>query len=263
MLTEGDLRRDLLKEALVVRSQQGLLPGGLAYITILAALTATIPLAAVGWAIAGGVVGLGLSVAGARGLLMGNEQQVRAIAERVLRRDYAPQVVPPEMVPYVEQSIEAALRIIVQAERNRGTPSYKALAEVMDTVAYLLTRMKTMCEQVVTAEKLFDSISEQFDALPRQSASSVEATFNQNLRSLQKGIDAAREQIFQTASILQQMAVQAMLIQTQDLDLINATAGTIQQTASDQAELLQVRLQAMQEIAETTQAATSALVARR
>lgn len=262
-MNEGDLRRDLLKEALVVRSQQGLLPGSLVYIGVLAALAATMPVAALAWAVVGGALGVGASVAGAQRLLGGDEGRVRTIAERVLRRDYAPHRVPPELVPYVEQSIESALRIIVQAERTRGTPSYAALAEVMDTAAYLLARMKTMCEQVVSAEALFDSIKAQFDALPRQSASAIEAGFNQNLRSLQKTIDAAREQIFQTASILQQMAVQAMLIQSQDLALLNATVGTIQQTASDQAELLQVRIQAMQEIAQTTQAATSALVARR
>lgn len=260
MLTnpDVDVRREILKEALLVRSQQGLSAAGPLYVAILAALAVTLPVAAIAWGVVGAVGGLALLLRGARGVL-DDERMAGAIVEQVLRRDYAPQRVPPELEPYVEQSLEAACRLVVQAVGAHASPSANALVEVADTAVDLLGRMRAMCEQVITAEALLNSISDQFQALPRATAAAVEADFNRNLNKLQKSIDGAREQIFQTATLLQHMSVQAMLIQTQDFDLIDSTIGNLQQTATDQSELLQTRIQAMQEVAMTTESATTPL----
>ena len=258
---DSSLRKDLFKEAARTQIEKtGVLGGGVLVGAAVLLTAATTPWLAPLWLAGAGLVGLGLSVSGARTLLR-NNAAVPEVARRTVLAQHAPREVPPELLPYVTQSVESAIEIITRVEQARGQPVYEVLSDVVDTVGFLLDKICSMCERIVNTERLFDSLQQQAERLPGGRLPEASARdFERNLAYLQRSIDAAREQIVDSSASLQQIAVQTLMIQAHDAALVDDTTGSLRRLASDQAELLQARIAAMEEVARTTQAASGRLL---
>jgi hypothetical protein len=258
---ESSLRKDLLKEPVRIQLERNGLVGGGLLIATAAALTAiTTPWLAPLWLLGAAGGGVALSISGARGLLH-NQQAVPELARRTVLTYHTPREVTPELVPYVEQAVQSAIEIITRVEQTRGQPLYTSLSDVVDTVGFLLDEICSMSERIVATERLFNTIQEQVDRLPASRLQGDAARdFNRNLFNLQRGIDAAREQIADATASLQQIGVQTLMVQAHDAALLDDTTGSLRMIASEQADLLQVRISAMEDLARSTQAATGRLL---
>jgi hypothetical protein len=258
---ESSLRKNLLKEAARLQLERhGLLGGGL-LLGAAAFLTAlTTPWLAPVWLAGAAAGGIGASLSAARTLL-NNQEAVPELAKRTVLHYHAPREVPAELLPYVQQAVESAIEIITRVERTRGQPVYEGMSDVVDTVGFLLDKICGMSDRIVATERLFDSIQQQVRQLPASRLQGDAARdFERNLYNLQRSIDAAREQIVDATASLQQIGVQTLMIQAHDAALVDDTTGSLRLLASDQADLLQARISAMEEVARTTQAATGRLL---
>lgn len=258
---ESSLRRNLFKEAARLQIEKNGLVGGGLLLGAAALLTAvTTPWLAPLWLAGAAAGGVGLSLSGARSLL-NSQGAVAELAERTVMQYHTPREVPPELLPYVQQAVRSAIETIARVEQTRGEPSYRGMSDVVDTVGFLLDKICAMSERIVATERLFGSIQQQVKALPgAQLQGAAARDFNQNLFNLQRSIDSAREQIVDATASLQQIGVQTLMIQAQDAAMVDDTTGSVRRLAADQAELLQSRISAMEELARTTQAATGRLL---
>jgi hypothetical protein len=258
---ESSLRKNLLKEAVHTQLERnGLVGGGLLIggAVILTALTS--PWLGPVWAAAAGLGGVALSLTGAQGLLR-NQQALPDLARRAVLQHHTPREVPPELLPYVNQAVQSSIEIIERVEPMRGQPLYAALSEVVDTVGSLLDKICSMSERIVVTDRLFDSIQQQVSALPgSRLQGDAKREFDRNLLQLQGSIDTAREQIVSATASLQQIAVQTLMIQAQDAALVDDTTGSLIRMAEDQADLLQTRISAMEDVARSTEAMTGRLL---
>ncbi|MCB9126554.1 MAG: hypothetical protein H6638_01365 [Ardenticatenales bacterium] len=258
----SDLRRDLFKNA--TRNQierhgvwvSALLVGGAAALTAL-----TAPWLAPLWL--GGAVasGAGLSLAGARRSLRNNDEVARLVAQTV-GRAYLPNAVSPELRPYVDQAASSAVEIITRAEQRRGEPIYRSLQEVVDTVGLLLQKINQMSERVAATETLFASIQRQSKQLPggRLANAEAQALYERTLFNLQKNIDSARQQVVDAVAAMQQISLQTLMLEAQDAALFDGGPSSALQLATEQATLLQTRIDAMDEMAFLTESETSRLL---
>ncbi|MGH2543361.1 MAG: hypothetical protein ACRDIB_11210 [Ardenticatenaceae bacterium] len=258
---ESSLRKNLFKVAARTQIERqgivglGVLVGAAAVLTAL-----TSPWLAPLWLAGAAAGGVGLGLSGARALL-NDTAQVPALARRTVLRHHAPREAPAELLSYIEQAVESAIEIITRVEQTRGEPVYEGLRDVVDTVGFLLDKICAMSERIVATERLFGSIQQQVKRLPGARLQGEDArAFERNLFNLQNSIDAARAQIVDATASLQQIAVQTLMIQAQDAALIDDTTGSLRRLAADQADLLQVRIAAMDEVARSTQAATGRLL---
>lgn len=258
---QSSLRKNLFKEAARLRIERGGLLGGGLLLGTAAVLTAlTSPWLAPVWLLGAAAGGVGLSISGARGLLK-DEAAVPELAKRTVMQHHVPREVPPELLPYVQQAVQSSIDIITRIEQGRTQATYQGMSDVVDTVGFLLDKICAMCERIVATEKLFNSVQAQVKALPgTQLQGEAARDFERNLFNLQRSIDTAREQIVDATASLQQIGVQTLMIQAQDAAMIDDTTGSLRQLAVDQAELLQARISAMEDIARTTQAATGRLL---
>lgn len=258
---QSSLRKNLFKEAARTQIERngvvggGMLLGGAAVLT---AFTTTwlAPL----WLLGATVGGVGLGISGARRLL-NNEEAVPELAKRTVMLYHIPKEIPPELEDYVKQAIESATQIIIRIEQTRGQPNYKALSDVVDTVGFLLDKVCEMSNRIIATDRLFDSIQQQMRSLPGGRLSdNAQRDFERNLYNLQQSIDTARRQIVDTTATLQQISLQTLMIQAQDIAMIDDTTGSVRRIATDQAELLQARILAMEEVAQNTRVATGRLL---
>ncbi len=258
---ENSLRKNLFKEALRDEvEQRGLLAGGL-LLSGVAALTAatTLWLAPV-YVVAAGLGALGIAIRGTQGRL-GNPNAVPEIARRTIASHHTPKEVPTELVSYVEQAIEAAVEIVTHIQKDRRQSTYMGMREVVDTTGDLLNMITTMSERIAATEKLFRAIQQRKQSLPNAVLQGKTAEdFERNLHTLQTSIDQARQQIVTATASLQQISVQVLMIQAQDAALIDQAMGSLSVLATEQADQLQLRITAMEDIARTTDAATSRLL---
>lgn len=258
---ESSLRKNLLKEAVHLQLERtGLVGGGLLIggAVVLTALTS--PWLGAVWALAAAGGGVALSLSGAQSLLR-NQQAIPDLARRTVLHHHTPREVPPELQPYVEQAVQSSIEIIGRVEQSRGQPLYSALSDVVDTVGSLLDKICDMSERIVTTERLFATIRQQASALPdSRLQGDARQEFDRNLNQLQGSIDRAREQIVAATASLRQIAVQTLMIQAQDAALLDDTTGDLIRIATDQADLLQTRIAAMEDVARSTQAATGRLL---
>jgi hypothetical protein len=258
---DSSLRKNLFKEAARLQIERHGTAGTVLLVGSAALLTAlTTPWLAPLWLAGAAAGGVGLGLSAARGLL-NNPDAVPGLAERTVLRHHTPREVPPELLPYVEQAVKSSIDIITQVERARGKPVYDALSDVVDTVGFLLDKIRLMSDRIVSTERLFNSIQTQVRQLPGSRLQGDNAAaFERNLFNLQSSIDAAREQIVDAVASLQQISVQTLMIQAQDAALVDDTTGSLRRLAADQADLLQIRIAAMDEVARSTQAATGKLL---
>ena len=260
---ESTLRKNLFKEAARMQIERyGLVGGSLLFGTAAVLTGATTSLLAPLWLLGAAAGGVGLTISGARRLL-NKQEAVLDLAKRTVMQHHAPREVPPELVPYVEQAIQSSIEIITRVEQTRGQPVYNGLSDIVDTVGLLLDKICDMSDRIITTERLFNNIQQQVKALPGSRLQGNAARdFNRNLFNLQKSIDGARQQIVDATASLQQIGIQTLMIQAQDAALLDDTTGDLRRLASDQAELLQVRIQAMEDVARSTQAATGRLLSK-
>jgi hypothetical protein len=258
---ESSLRKDLLKEAVRIQLERnGMVGGGLLVVAAAILTGVTTPWLAPLWLAGAAGGGVALSLSGARAMLR-NQQAVPDLARRTVLAYHTPREVTPELVPYVEQAVQSAIDIITRVEQTRGQPLYDSLSDVVDTVGFLLDKICSMSERIVATERLFNTIQEQVTRLPDSRLQGDAARdFNRNLFNLQRSIDAAREQIADATASLQQIGVQTLMIQAQDAAMLDDTTGNLRMLASEQADLLQVRISAMEDLARSTQAATGRLL---
>jgi hypothetical protein len=258
---ENSLRKNLFKEALRDEvEQRGMLAGGL-LLSGVAALTAatTLWLAPV-YVAAAGLGALGLAIRGTQGRL-GNPNAVPEIARRTISTHHTPKEVSSELVSYVDQAIEAAVEIVTHIQKDRRQSTYMGMRDVVDTTGDLLNMITTMSERIAATEKLFHAIQGRKKALPNAVLQGKTAEdFERNLRTLQTSIDQARQQIVTATASLQQMSVQVLMIQAQDAALIDQAMGSLSNLATEQADQLQLRITAMEDVARSTDAATSRLL---
>ena len=265
---ESTLRKNLFKEAARMQIERyGLVGGSLLFGTAAVLTGATTSLLAPLWLLGAAAGGVGLTISGARRLL-NKQEAVLDLAKRTVMQHHAPREVPPELVPYVEQAIQSSIEIITRVEQTRGQPVYNGLSDIVDTVGLLLDKICDMSDRIITTERLFNNIQQQVGAVrePPLPGSRLQGNaardFNRNLFNLQKSIDGARQQIVDATASLQQIGIQTLMIQAQDAALLDDTTGDLRRLASDQAELLQVRIQAMEDVARSTQAATGRLLSK-
>ncbi len=258
---ESTLRKNLFKEATRVQAEKhgplatALLVGVVTLLTI-----ATSPWLVPLWLLGATAGGVGLGLSGARALL-NDDEAVEELARRTVLRYHVPREVPPELLPYVEQAVQSAIDIIVRVEQARGEAVYGALSDVVDTVGFLLDKLCVMSERIVTTERLFETLQQQVQQLPGSRLQGATARdFERNLHQLQQSIDAAREQIVDTVASLQQVSVQTLMVQAHDAALVDDTTGSLRRLAAEQADELQVRIAAMEEVARSTQSATQRLL---
>ena len=260
---ESTLRKNLFKEAARMQIERyGLVGGSLLFGTAAVLTGATTSLLAPLWLLGAAAGGVGLTISGARRLL-NKQEAVLDLAKRTVMQHHAPREVPPELVPYVEQAIQSSIEVITRVEQTRGQSVYNSLSDIVDTVGLLLDKICDMSDHIITTERLFNNIQQQVKALPGSRLQGNAARdFNRNLFNLQKSIDGARQQIVDATASLQQIGIQTLMIQAQDAALLDDTTGDLRRLASDQAELLQVRIQAMEDVARSTQAATGRLLSK-
>lgn len=258
---QSSLRKNLFKEAARTQIERNGLVGGVALLGIAGVLTAlTTPWLAPLWLVGAAAGGVGLGLSGARSLL-NDDEAVSELARRTVLHYHTPREVSPELEPYVQQAVQSAIEIITRVEQGRGEPTYEGMSDVVDTVGFLLDKICAMSERVAATERLFVSIQHQVKALPGSRVRGEdERAFNRNLYNLQSSIDTARQQIVDTVAALQQIAVQTLMIQAQDAVMLDDTTGSLRRLAADQADLLQVRIEAMEEVAQLTEAATGRLL---
>ncbi len=258
---ESTLRKNLFKEAARMQIERyGLVGGSLLLGSVVALTSVTSPFLAPVWLLGAATGGVGLSISGARRLL-NNENAVSDLAKRTVMHHHAPREVPPELVPYVEQAIQSAIEIITRIEETRGQPVYHGLNDIVDTVGMLLDKICEMSDRIITTERLFANIQQQVNLLPGSRLQGNAARdFNRNLFNLQSSIDSARKQIVDATASLQQIGIQTLMIQAHDAALLDDTTGDLRRIAADQADLLQVRISAMEDVARSTQAATGRLL---
>lgn len=258
---DNSLRKNLFKEALRDEvEQRGMLASGL-LLSGVAALTAatTLWLAPVYVGVAA-VAGLGLALRGTQGRL-GNPTAVPEIARRTITAYHAPAEVSPELVAYVEQAIESAVEIVTNIQKDRQQSTYMGMRDVVDTTGDLLNMITTMSERITATEKLFNAIQGRKKSLPNAVLQGKTGDdFERNLFTLQSSIDQARRQIVTATASLQQMSVQVLMIQAQDAALVDQAMGSLSLIATEQADQLQLRIEAMDDIARSTDAATSRLL---
>lgn len=260
---ESALRKNLLKEATRDEVEAHAVVGGGLMVGAAALLTAvTAPWLAPLWILGAGASGVAATLALARRRLH-DQSQVAALAERTVLTYHVPREIPPELAPYVSEAVRSAVSTITRIEQSRNQPVYSHLRDVVDTVGFLLDRITFISERIVATERLFEQIQSQIEVAPAARLSGdAGRDFNRNLHALQTSIDSARSQIVDATASLQQIGVQTLLIQSQDDALAEDTTGTLRRMATDQAEQLQIRISAMDEVAMTTRAATGKLLGR-